>query len=352
MRKYTHGGDVYKEKLNIKYDFSANINPLGMPENAKKAIVDNISNFEVYPDPFCRILTQKIAEEEKVDKKFVLCGNGAADLIYRLVSTAKPKDILVMAPTFSEYEEASTKAGAKIHRFNLENFYLKAHIIDFIKEMDSVDIVFICNPNNPTGILSEREILLEIAKVTKEKDALLVIDQCFLPFVEDGDKHDMIPFISDFENLIVLKAFTKIYSMAGLRLGYMISSNEQLMDELFSSSQPWSVSSPAQVAGVGALSEKGFVEKTIAYVSEQRKSLEKALKKEGFIVIESKANYICFKTDDGYGFRKAMLDRGILIRDCSNYYGLDENYSRIAVRTKTENEYFIDRLEELKWQRQ
>lgn len=352
MKTYSHGGDIYNKKIKIKYDFSANINPMGMPKESKTALIENVDKYEVYPDPFCRQLISAISEKEKVDEKNIVCGNGAADLIYRLVNVIEPRGVLVCAPTFSEYERACKRFDGNIYRYELDkDFKLDRGILEFIEEKKDLDIIFLCSPNNPTGIVIDKEILIEICRLGAKRDITVVVDHCFIPFVRDSFKKDITSELGNFPNLVVVKAFTKIFAMAGLRLGYMMSSNVELIDKVFSSSQPWSVSTPAQIAGISALESKSFIEDTVDYVERERTKLIEALKSEGFMVVDSMANYILFRCEKAKLFRQEMIRRGILIRDCSNYFGLNENFNRIAVRSQRENDYFIKMLEELKWQR-
>ena len=182
MKQWTHGGNIYKYDRPL-LDFSANINPLGMPIGVKQAIIDNIDNFERYPDPYCLELTQSIADFYRVNPDFIVCSNGAADLIFRLALLMKPKKALLVSPTFSEYEKALSFVDCNIsHHFLLESndFVLDDSVLDSID--CSFDILFICNPNNPTGISVNRDLMLKIAEKCALCDVFLVIDECFTEF--------------------------------------------------------------------------------------------------------------------------------------------------------------------------
>ncbi len=350
-----HGGDIYTHR-DLKpgqklLDFSANLNPLGMPESVKQAAISAISASEAYPDPLCRELREAISKEEGIPAGQIVCGNGAADLLYRLVWAVKPEKGLVLAPTFAEYELALQNAGAETEIFPLspeKGFAPDEAVLDAVKP--GVSILFFCNPNNPTGITAGREYLCRLAEKCREAGALLVIDECFLSFVEKGAEKSMIPALSRFENLLILKAFTKLYAMAGLRLGFLLCGSEKLAGEIAASGQAWSVSTPAQAAGIAALSERDYALKTRGYVRENRAFLHKTLEEAGAQVFPSEANYLFFRWRDGH-LPEELLKHGILIRSCKNYHSLDETYYRIAVRTAEENRAFAAALRQIAGQK-
>lgn len=380
MKKYSHGGDVYSDKnRKIIYDFSANINPLGLPKEVKTKLSKMVGgefDFTKYPDALCGELTDAISDFEQVDKEYIICGNGAADIIYRLCLWNKPKKAMVIAPCFSEYEKAVRLAGGDIEVYQLEkkNFELDKGILKKIEECfnnigevatnnkdsnikkntDRIDlqfkfdnIVFLCNPSNPVGNLIGRQLLLDIMKLCQNLNILLVVDECFLSLVQDGDKLSLINEVKNNDRLFILKAFTKSFAMAGFRLGYGISSNLEMIDGIFNLMQPWSVSSLAQQCGILTLKQKGFLNKSIEFITDEREKLKTALLDKGYKLFGSKANYIFFKVLENNNFFEKMREKGILVRSCSNYRGLDESYFRIAVRSEKENNYFIKVLEDI-----
>lgn len=336
--KIVHGGDIYStNNPNNIIDFSANINPLGMPSTVKKAIVDNIDNYSVYPDPLCRDLRKEIGKFEKVKNDFILCGNGAADIIFRIALYLRPKEALILAPTFSEYEEALNVVNCNISYYNLNednNFTIDIDILDHI--VKRVDIMFLCNPNNPTGIPLKKEIVLKIAHKCKANNTFLVVDECFVEFLEKEEDYTIKEYINLNDHVIILRAFTKIYAMAGLRLGYILTSNLKVIDGISKVGQPWSVSQVATVAGIAALKEESYVKETKKYIKENREYLKMELKRLGFKVFNSKANYIFFKCKNK-GIEKYLRNKDILIRSCSNYVGLNDSYFRIAVKSRNDN---------------
>lgn len=342
---YSHGGDIYKFNKDI-LDFSANINPLGMPEKAKKTIVDNISAYFTYPDYANRELCSALEKFYQVNSRKIVCGNGAADLIYRIVISQKPENALITAPTFSEYEEALSTFSCNIKYHYLreaEDFRLQE---DFLDSMDEdLNIIFLCSPNNPTGSVIEIDLLSQILEKAKKIGATVVLDQCFLHFIEEEKPYNAIPLLESFDNLIILQAATKIFAMAGLRLGYCFVGNELVADEIRTTLQPWSVSTVASKAGIAALEEADFISKSKAYIKTQRRFLSEKLASLGYKVFPSEANYILIKGSKALG--EALRKKGLLIRYCENYKSLNSNFYRLAVKSERENKKLVDALEDL-----
>ena len=334
-----HGGDIYSHEINL--DFSANLNPFGMPESVKNALINSVSEWEKYPDPFCVKLCQKLSEYEKYPAEKIVCGNGAADLIYRLVKAVNPKRAVVTAPTFSEYEKALSENGTEIVRYHLSDkndFSIDKGILNVLD--GSIDMLFICSPNNPTGQLVPKDILKTAAEKCLENDIILVCDECFLPFVQTKKNISMREFMN--ENAVILNAFTKIFSMAGIRLGYALFGNSELAERVQKTGQYWSVSTPAQLAGIAAVSEKSYVIKTAQLIKKEREFLTAQLQKFGFMVFKSEANFILFRCD--LPLDEMLLREKIAIRNCSNYEGLSDGYFRIAVRDHEENTMLIEAI--------
>lgn len=331
-----HGGDIYSREISL--DFSANLNPSGMPEGVKTALKNSVSEWENYPDSLCRKLCKALSEYENFPIENFVCGNGAADLIYRIVKAVNPKKAIVTAPTFSEYEKALSENGTEILHYYLSEKYDFAIDKGILNVLDSsTDMIFLCNPNNPTGQLVPKNILKAVAERCLENDTILVCDECFLPFVTDGKSKSIRHCIN--KNVIILNAFTKIYSMAGLRLGYALFGSAELAKAVQKTGQYWSVSTPAQIAGIAALNEKNYIEKTVQLINKERDFLTAELQKFGFRVFKSEANFILFRCD--MPLDELLLREKIAIRNCGNYEGLSDGYFRIAVRNHEENAMLI-----------
>lgn len=337
----THGGDIYRNEKVI--DFSANINFRGMPKSVQEAAMQAVALCGNYPDIQCEKLREAIAQREEIHSDTIICGNGAADLIFSLALARKPKKALLAVPTFSEYEQALDSVECKCEKYYLKEkhgFELKEDFIEMITP--ETDMVFLCNPNNPTGVLSEKKQLKEILHRCERCDALLVLDECFQDFLEFPEKYSMKDQVMESKHLFVLKAFTKMYAMAGLRLGYGICQNEQLLEKMQEIRQPWSVSIPAQMAGIAAAKEKTFAIESAEIIYKEKIKLQKKMEEKGYRVLGSKANYLFFQAEEN--FDQYCLEHGILIRNCSNYEGLEGGWFRIAVKSPEDNQKLISIL--------
>lgn len=354
--KYQHGGDIYSNKVSM--DYSANINPLGLPEGVKEELARCIKEPVccVYPDSQCRDLVKALADYHQVPGDWILCGDGAADLIFGLAFALKPKKALLLAPSFLEYEQALKAVDCDISLFYLkeENDYCLdvEKLCETLEQASALptsapDILFLCNPNNPTGIAVKKEQVLKLAETCEKTGTFLVVDECFEEFLDEPEAYSIIPFLEKLPHVFVLKAFTKIYAMAGMRLGYALCSSEDVLTKICQVRQPWSVSGLAQRAGIAALKETEYVLKTRKLIHDQREKMEAALEKLGYTVYPSQANYIFFKEKpekSPVSLYDRMLKQGVLIRSCSNYPGLDASCYRICVKTEEENREFLDLL--------
>ena len=339
-----HGGDIYNHEVEI--DYSANINPFGMPKSVELAAIDGVRKSIHYPEISCTRLRAAIAKKEGVKKEQIICSNGAAEVIYQLIYAYRPKRALLFYPSFSEYEQALRAGGCEIqtHMLRKEHEYKVTETI-FTKLEPSLDILFLCNPNNPTGVTIPKDLLSRMIEECFKKEILLVIDECFQDFLEENEQDSRVGFIEKYPNLFILKAFTKMYGMAGLRLGYGLTSNRTIIENMEQSTQPWNVSIPAQLAGIAACSEEGFVKESREYVAKQRMFLQKELKRLGLHVYPSKANYIFF--EGPRGLYEECLKHKILIRSCCNYPGLEDKHYRIAVKLEEDNKKLIQFLEKI-----
>lgn len=343
-----HGGDVYSARQKMKQeplDFSANINPMGMPPGAVRAAADALQQCTQYPDPLCRELRAALAAYEGIPAEQIVCGNGAADLIFRIVAATHPQRALLLEPTFAEYEQALRSMDCSIAYFPLqesEGFVLPEAFLQQLTP--EINLLFLCNPNNPTGRTVSPALLQEIWKRCEEAGILLVVDECFNEFLEHPEQNTLKDVLETGANAVILKAFTKSFAMPGLRLGYGLCGNGDLAERIFSCGQPWGVSIPAQAAGIAALQEQGYLERMRHLIQTERRWLSENLARLGLCVFPSEANYILFRTETEIPLRERMEQRGVLIRACGNYRGLDNRYYRIAVRGHGENERLIAAL--------
>ncbi len=349
MAEYTHGGDIRTAQAQAGrevLDFSANLNPLGMPEGVRRAAEAAVAGAVHYPDPFCRELTAAIAAHDGVEESQILCGNGAADLIFRLAVSERPRLGLVTAPTFSEYAQALRAVGCPTAHHVLlreRDFDLGADYLEALTP--EVDVAFLCTPNNPTGRCADPALLRAILDKSRALGLRLVVDECFLELSTGGA--GLAPLLGAYPNLVLLRAFTKSYAIPGLRLGYCLTADAALLDRLGRSAQPWSVSAPAQAAGVAALKEPDFPVRAREIIAREREFLQNALATLGAEVTPSQSNYILFRFPGRTDLREELLRRGVLIRSCANYQGLGPDDFRIAVRLREENLLLLAALKEV-----
>ena len=345
--KRTHGGDwaAYEREYGAPpLDFSANVSPLGVPEGVRATIAAAAGEIDRYPDPECRALRHAIAAREGVTAGQVLCGNGASDLIYRAVYAAKPRRALVTAPAFGEYETALEAVGCAVVRYPLdETFRLDE---GFLKQIDErIDIVILCQPNNPSGITLEPTLLRRVIGRCAALHCRVLIDECFVDFLDAPEPYTCKALLSEFPNLLILKAFTKLYAMAGARLGYALCADGAFLDAMRRAGPPWAVSHLAQAAGLAALRETDYVERVRELVRAERPWLYEQLTALGLRVVPGEANFLLFRCDKPLD--APLRQRGLLIRCCGDFAGLDETWHRVAVRTHAENQRLIAALTEV-----
>lgn len=333
MRTYEHGGNVFN-RADVRLDFSVNLNPLGMPQAVKDAIVGGVDSFDAYPDPFCRSLCARIAQQERVPKECILCGNGAADLLFRVCFALRPKTSAVFTPAFSEYARSASLSGGRVVQISLarENgFALTQETVEAVP--DGAQMVFLCNPNNPNGALANPGMVEALANRCRAIGATLLIDESFLPFTCGVSS---VPLMERYPNVLVLRSFTKLYAMAGVRLGYLVCAGEPLLEPIEQMAQVWSVSSVAQMAGLAALcGEPAWSEQARALVQRERETMTAFLTGAGLRVYPSDANFLLIESD--VPLYRQLKENGILVRDCSNFTGLNERFVRIGLKTPEEN---------------
>lgn len=342
MQLEIHGGDVYAHG-GVELDFSVNLNPLGMPEAVRRAVQERAGQFDIYPDPHCRALRRALAERERVPEDYLVFGNGAADLIVRLAMAVKPRQALIPAPTFSEYERAVRLSGGRVRYAPLaseDGFRVTKRYAEAVRPGD--EAVFLCNPNNPTGSLAEAGTVEALVEACRQVGAVLVVDECFLAFTEGVSCKNLL---AQYPNLIILRAFTKLYSMAGLRLGYLLCGDGALTARVADWGQSWSVSTPAQVAGLAALEVPHWTENTRAFLRRERPWMRRELAALGFPVYPSDANFLLFRA--GPELWERAMARGVMLRRCGNFPGLDSRFYRIGFKTRPRNETLLRLLTEI-----
>jgi threonine-phosphate decarboxylase len=354
LKPCIHGADVLEaagktgRRREEILDFSSSVNPLGPSEKALQAVTAGFGQVPSYPDSCSNALRDALANHYKgVTRGNIIVSNGSTELIYLFAEAFMNKgDVaLVPAPSFGEYDSAVRKTGERVKYVKL-NRRFEADPTRFTRAMTGkTKIVYFCNPNNPTSILTQPEKLAHIIQQALDRDILVFLDEDFLEFVEGGERLSMISRIGEFPNLFVLRSFTKIYGLTGLRIGYGIASKE-IIKVLMNAKLPWNVNCLGQAAAVAALHDAAHLQKTLTLIKEEKTFLLKALKRvKGLKIYPPDANFL-FMDIRKTGFTAAqlkekMLAQGVLIRDCTSFAGLDEHYVRVAVKTRPENERLL-----------
>ena len=344
FEQYVHGGDIYKNTVTL--DFSANVNPFGTPEPVKAAIRDAADEADRYPDPYCTALREKLSALHGVKADAILCGSGAAELIFSFTAALRPKTALLPVPSFAEYETALRAVGVEPTFYPLlrENgFALTEDILDAINL--STNVLMLCSPNNPTGRSVEKKLLLSILDRCRKTGTWLLLDECFQDLCDADKAFSLIGALKDGDRVLILRAFTKTYGMAGVRLGYAVSKNRELLFKMSETVQPWNVSTVAQVAGLAALDCPDWAERARTLFRTEKAYLMRELNALGVSVLPGDANYLLLSGVPS--LYEALLQRGILVRDCANYRGLEKGDVRIAVRMHAENEALIAAIAEV-----
>lgn len=353
-----HGGNIYKEarlqglrKQDI-LDYSANINPFGVPESLKELIRSSLDDLANYPDPEYTELKEDIAKYHEISLKNILVGNGASEIIFLLFDTLAVEKVLIPAPTFSEYGKAAQAAGAEVllvERKEEEEFRLDVdallHAVD-----DKTGMVMLCNPNNPTSTLAEPKDLLRLVEQCRKKGVWVVIDEAFIELTEGGEHNSLVKWLNTYSNLFIIRAFTKYYAIPGLRLGYGLGP-EELIHRMAEKKLPWSVNSLAACVGKILTTDTEYRKKTEAWLKEELLWMHRQLQDiKGFTVYKPSANFILVKITAGLDaglLRERMLSRGILIRHAGNFAFLDNRYFRVAVKDRKSNLRFMEVLKQV-----
>lgn len=343
---FRHGGARPAGRLAL-LDFSASINPLGPPKSVLEALRAALPDIAHYPDPECRELTERIAAYHHVDPAMVVVGNGSNELIYAIARALRPKRVAIAEPTYTEYLRASLLVGAGVDHWLAEGTQFK--LTPF--EPEGADIVWLANPNNPTGNMWASAAYLA-RWMEAHPRSQFVMDEAFLPLRPEaclprGYPPSLIPYVGPVENLIVLSSLTKLYALPGLRLGYAIARPE-VARKIRSELVPWSVNGLALIAGRVALEDADFYHRTWMWLADQAGTFGDHLQRASanLTLLRSQTNFVLvrLKGITAPQLVEQLAPHGILIRDASNFVGLDDRYVRIAIRTEPENQRLFNAL--------
>ncbi len=345
----SHGGPYsIKKPQNDILDFSSNITPLGAPPMVRKSIKKQLGTISEYPDSDSKNLRKALQWYTKVPCEQIVMGNGATEIIYNFCQAFLNKKIpvLIPIPTFGEYEAAARLAGCKISFFKTMN--LEKDLDDFIEKVPRKGLVFICNPNNPTGTLISKKNLQKIIQDAKKKSTGVFIDESFIELVPDSNE-SIIKYVKKFNNIFILRSMTKSYGLAGIRVGYGIG-NKQIISTLSKIKIPWNISGIAQHAAGAALCSTFYLNKTRKVIKKESKYLRNKISNiHGFECYDTTTNFILIKIKlKSKILQKKLLKKKILISYASTFRGLNNNYIRIAIKTRKDNQKLVNALEKIK----
>lgn len=339
-----HGGDIYRNE--VRMDFSVNGNPIGMPVRVERALKKAVGNCGTYPDLRSEKLKEKLEKLTGVCREQILCGNGASELLLAALHGIKPKKTAILVPSFYGYEYAAAASGSPVLPVLLQaedGFCLPDDIPQRLD--DDVDLLLLANPNNPTGAMIKADLLEKLLGECLQRNITVVLDECFLEFTGKEETHSMKKKLSAYPNLIILRAFTKIFAIPGVRLGYLLCKNEELLQKMEVQLPEWNLSVFAQAAGAAACRETAYIERTVRLIKKERAYLEEQLKRLGITVFLSETNFLLLHTK--LPLYEELLKKKILIRDCGNFRGLTNGYYRIAVKSRGENARLIRAIREI-----
>ncbi|HHW30264.1 MAG TPA: threonine-phosphate decarboxylase [Clostridiaceae bacterium] len=355
---HIHGGNIYRAsqtfgiRMEDIMDYSANINPLGLPEGLKELLITGIDNLINYPDPEYTELKKEISGYLKVDEECIIPGNGASEIIYLLFEVLKLKKIMIPAPSFNEYIQAAQVSGTETVFFELkEKSNFKLNIDELLDEVKSgYDALLLCNPNNPTSTLLSRKELYRILQFTSARGIYLIIDEAFIELTVGGNGNSMTDTLGKFNNLFIIRAFTKLFAIPGLRLGYGLGSTD-IINAMWKRKMPWSINSLACSAARVLSNCSQYLEKTALWLAEEKEWFYKELSSiHGIKVFEPQTNFILIKITlpslDVRTLKEYMGKKGVLIRDASNFKFLNDKFFRIAIKDRKSNVKFQSLLKE------
>lgn len=357
QKEHFHGSDLEKieDIYGIKKEditsFSANVNPLGISYQLKKELAAHIDAITRYPDREYTRLRKCIGKYIQTDYQNILVGNGSTELISLVIQLLHPKKALIIGPTYSEYEHEVSLGGGRSHYFRLRetaDFHLNT---DELQESLShnIDLLVLCNPNNPTSSQIDRRTMRNILDICKEKDIFVMVDETYVEFSESAGEITSIPLTEYYNNIIILRGISKFFAAPGLRLGYAICGNRQLLKELDSKKNPWTINSLAAIAGEIMFQDEQYITDTKQLISSERTRICRILDNCPAVkYYPPHGNFILLRilkeNVTSYDLFESAIKRGLMIRDCSTFPFLDNKYIRFCFMKPEDNDKLLDVL--------
>jgi threonine-phosphate decarboxylase len=350
-----HGGNIreiarkYRLDEEEVLDFSSNCNPLGFPPGIRSLFQREAGTVLHYPDTLCTELVRALARENGVREKNIMVGNGSTELIYLIPRALKPRRALIINPAFGEYERSLSSMGCEIVCIHLnEKNHFRINTDEIIPLLSRVEILYLCNPGNPTGVLTGRDEIQPLIQAAEKRGVVVVLDEAFMEF---SDNHSLAHQVAQRKRLIILRSMTKFFGIPGLRLGYLLAPSAMIA-AINMHKEPWSVNTLAQKAGIRCLDDEPFRVKTKRFIERERPYLFSQLAAiEGLKPYASATNFILSKIT-GKGLTSTSLyeglaKKGILVRDCRSFRGLGSKFIRVAVKKRKHNNLLISETRKL-----
>lgn len=346
--KYLYASFGMKEPEKV-VDFSVNLNPLGAPSKLREKWGQWFSAINDYPDPYTSTLLETLAKKENIPATHLLTGNGAAEMITLIARHLAGRKVIVIHPAFSEYETACKNEGCEIVQVILSAPDWKLELHKLENELENAAAVFLCNPNNPTGVHYDRESVEALIAACQKTNTLCIIDEAFYDFLPEP-----VTFIQEVqrtEHVLIIRSLTKMYSIAGLRLGFLAGSPE-LLRQIGKTQPHWSVNALAMRAGVACLQDENHVKETRKFILKERITVFTKLEELGFKYSPSQLNFYLLRDPALPSQEKLLhhlLEQGLVLRHTENFPGIEGKWLRAAVKQTKENHLLMEALAAWKW---
>lgn len=354
-----HGSDieVISQKYRIEQDsilpYAGNVNPLGMSPLAKETLIEYIDAVESYPERDYARLRTALGNYCDVDMENIILGNGTSELIRVALDTLKPKKTLIVGPTYSEYKTAAALAGSEVEMYMLDQLDdFELDIQKFTEHLyESLDLVIICNPNNPTGKAIRKDDMSVIADACAKLNIFVMVDETYVEFVQDVPLISSMALTKSFDNILVLRSTSKFFSTPGLRLGYAATKNKEFLAATDNKKIPWNINSLASIASV-MFSDEHYINLTSSLIQTERNLVYSALcSRKSIKVFKPDANFVLIKLlkEDQTATEvfEYCLKKGFMIRDCTDYEGLGEKYVRFCFLKPEQNDRMVNTILEI-----
>lgn len=356
-KDHFHGSDLEKieQIYGIKKEeitsFSANVNPLGVSPLLRETLARHIDAITTYPDREYTSLRKCIAEYANTDYENIIMGNGSTELISLFIQIECPRKALIIGPTYSEYEREIALGGGTCLYYPLkeeQDFALDAS--DFTSHLnESIDLVVICNPNNPTSGSITRSTMRKILDVCKQNDIFVMVDETYVEFADNYSEITSIPLTAYYNNIVILRGTSKFFACPGLRLGYAVTGNRDLIKEINTRKNPWTINSLAAVSGEIMFRDSSYIVQTRTLISRERTRIYDILTADRrFKAYPPSGNFLLVRLQDDALSSGILFDRMIrqkmMIRDCSTFPFLDNKYIRFCFMTPEMNDKLISCL--------